>query len=380
MSLPKQFSVGILLIIFITIIFSLLTNSEFKQKIIKSNPERNSDLRAQITNIQIPFIINKGQMDEEIVAYAQTFGGTAFITDRADIIYSLKNNYQTDKPMVLKECLVYGNPIDITFEEKSATRISVFKGNDPSKWVNNTHSYKTVSFGEAYDGIEVKLKAYANNIEKLFYVSPGADPGKIGLTIEGTNNLVINDDGELIANTESGQIAFTRPIAYQNIDNKRTKVEVAYCLDENNYGFIVGDYDRGHTLIIDPFLASTYLGGSGIDGWEYTGVIDNTIDNDGFPLVAGMTESIDFPSMEGQYECETRGNIDLFVARFNQDLTELLAVTVIGGGGDEEQPRIKIGVDGSIYLSSRTHSSNYPTTAGTIGQTYAGNGDVVISK
>jgi hypothetical protein len=42
-----------------------------------------------------------------------------------------------------------------------------------------------VNLGEVYKGIELKLKAYGNNVEKLFYVMPGADPGQIRIALSG---------------------------------------------------------------------------------------------------------------------------------------------------------------------------------------------------
>ena len=57
-----------------------------------------------------------------------------------------------------------------------------------------------------------------------------------------------------------GIISLTTPIAYQYIDGKRIDVEVHYAISGNLYGFNVGKYDQSHDLIIDPLLASMFLG------------------------------------------------------------------------------------------------------------------------
>ena len=42
--------------------------------------------------LQIPFIANNGQVDDRVVFYANTFGGTVFVTKDGDIVYTLPNN------------------------------------------------------------------------------------------------------------------------------------------------------------------------------------------------------------------------------------------------------------------------------------------------
>ena len=49
----------------------------------------------------------------------------------------------------------------------------------------NIPTYEVVTLGEVYEGIELKLKAYGNNVEKLFYVKPGADPDQIKISLSG---------------------------------------------------------------------------------------------------------------------------------------------------------------------------------------------------
>ena len=95
--------------------------------------------------------------------------------------------------------------------------------------------------------------------------------------------------------TELGPVKFTKPLAYQEIDGNRVEVAVKYRILETRgcttatggqaageqrgreareysklqnsetpqltYSFEVASYDKTKDLIIDPLLASTYLGG-----------------------------------------------------------------------------------------------------------------------
>src|SRR3972149_9358618 len=290
------------------------TNQEFKQKTAK---------------LQMPFIANNGQMDGQVKFYAKTFGGTVFVTKEGEIVYALPMNSsecrgewhspsgisplkrgekgvcnKTPNPndrnethprplllegrsgvapkedvsprplrerdrvrgVSLKEELVGARVKAITGEQPSVTKVSYFKGNYPSKWKTNISTYDSVNLGEIYDGIELKLRAYGNNVEKLFCVKPGANPEQIKIRLNGlkdcgvqkaeiTHTLVpsleginpksefqnpklsVNEQGELEVETEFGTAKFTKPIAYQVIDGKRVEVEckytIAYCEMQN---------------------------------------------------------------------------------------------------------------------------------------------------
>jgi hypothetical protein len=49
----------------------------------------NKAVNQKIGKLQIPFISNEGQMGEKVKFYANTFGGTVFVTNEGEIVYSL---------------------------------------------------------------------------------------------------------------------------------------------------------------------------------------------------------------------------------------------------------------------------------------------------
>ncbi len=108
---------------------------------------------------------------------------------------------------------------------------------------------------------------------------------------------------------------FTKPVAYQEINGNKVDVEVKYKLfSKNSYGFKVGEYDKTKPLIIDPLLASTYLGGSGEDY-----VLSMAIDQNGNVYAAGYAESDDFPTTPGAFQ--TTGEDSAFVSKISGDLS-----------------------------------------------------------
>ena len=75
--------------------------------------------------------------------------------------------------------------------DKSDTRVNYFVGNDKGKWKTNISTYKAVSLGEIYKGIELRLNAHGGSVEKVFSVNPGVDVKDINIKVEGAKEIRI---------------------------------------------------------------------------------------------------------------------------------------------------------------------------------------------
>jgi hypothetical protein len=292
------------------------------------------------------------------------------------------------KSWVISERWVGGKVQTITPEEELPTKVSYFIGNDPSKHRSNLPTYRYVSLGEVWSGIEVKLKATQKTVEKLFYVKPGADPSKIVVEVDGAEGLKLSKDGEIIIQTGLGDLKLSKPSAWQEKDGKKLPVEVSYKLiGKNRYSFVVAKADPSLPIVIDPILASTFIGGS-----SYEEAHSIALDSSGNVYVAGYTASSDYPTTSGAYdtkcgtnetetETETCNGNDVFVSKLSNDLSNLLASTFIGGGGEEVAYSIALDSSGNVYVTGLTYSSDYPTTSGAYDTSYNGGyGDVFVSK
>ena len=216
----------------------------------------------------------------------------------------------------------------------------------------------------------------------------------------GARGLWVNEHGELEVKTELGPVKFTKPIAYQEINGKRVEVAVEYNIQKLDYesqrpesrgkkyeagnqkythsnlksaiqnlsstsigdpqleyGFKVASYDKSHDLIIDPLLASTYLGGSSTDT-----IYSITLDSSGNVYVTGNTLSEDFPT-NSDYSTSGGGSYsDVFVSKLDGTLTTLLASTYLGGSKTDSGNSIVADLKGNIYVVGYTFSSDFPTT------------------
>jgi len=107
---------------------------------------------------------------------------------------------------------------------------------------------------------------------------------------------------------------------------------------------------------------STYLGGSQLDT-----AVDIIVDNATCAYIFGVTASPDFPTLNPALTY--RGNLDVFVTKFNSDGSALVYSTYIGGSGydgfkgvDEVNfGGIAVDTAGRAYIAGMTNSADFPT-------------------
>ncbi len=128
-----------------------------------------------------------------------------------------------------------GHP-KLSAKAPSPTNVSYFLGTDKARWTSRTSTYDSVQLREVWPGVEVGLKAYGQNVEKLFVVQPVQSPNVIRLRMEGAKGLRVSDEGTLVVTTGNGEIVYTKPVAWQEKGNVRLPVEVAYRLYSGSEG------------------------------------------------------------------------------------------------------------------------------------------------
>ena len=206
---------------------------------------------TQAAKTNIPFIQNQGQVNNnEVGFYAKLFSGTLFVTLDNTLAYSVAGKVPQDVEKSaahprwsFRESFVNRKPSQPGSVFPSSIQASQFRGDKPGSWRQQLPVYDRTDLGEVYAGIRVALQATGNNVEKLFYVAPGANVSDIKIAVQGVQETTINNHGQLVLNTGLGNVVFTAPVAYQDINSQRNDVTVKYALADNTYGFSLGDYD-----------------------------------------------------------------------------------------------------------------------------------------
>src|SRR6266478_5521073 len=103
---------------------------------------------------------------------------------------------------------------------------------------------------------------------------------------------------------------------------------------------------------------STYLGGSGNDMGKAIAV-----DASGAAYVAGQTFSSNFPTTAGAFKTTYSGAGDAFVAKLNPGGTALQYATYLGGSGTDNAEGIAVDINGNVYVTGQTYSTDFPTVA-----------------
>ncbi|MBH2554021.1 SBBP repeat-containing protein [Serratia sp. CY50710] len=312
------------------IALSLLSGAHAADQQPKAKPDT-AQVQHALQGLAIPFEANNGQFDERVAFVGRTFAGPVFVTREGQIVYSLPATETKEgrQAWILTETLVDARALNPYGGEQAATQVSRFTG--PKSYQAAT--YRNVMLGQAWPGIEVELAARGSNVEKLFHVKPHADVDRIQVRLAGAESLRLGEAGELIATTGHGDIAYTAPVAFQQVGGKRLDVPVKYVLNEagDGYGFALGMYDRTRPLVIDPLLQSTYLGGGEGEDVINAMAIDART---GDVLVTGYTSSGDFPGTAGGAQAQTMGGAySGFVARLSGDLKTLLQSTYLNNHG-----------------------------------------------
>jgi Abnormal spindle-like microcephaly-assoc'd, ASPM-SPD-2-Hydin/Beta-propeller repeat len=246
--------------------------------------------------------------------------------------------------------------------ERLAGVVNYYRGNDPKNWRVGLPMYAKVMAKNVYPGVDVVYYGDQRRLEFDFVVAPHSDPGAIAVAFTGADQLSISAEGDLVAKVGDREVRFVKPFAYQRTDEKKTRVTVAYALEQGKARMVLGDYDKSQELIIDPVLTySSFLGGSLAD--EANALAVDTLGN---TYVAGQTCSSDFPNPSGAIFA---GSCDAFVTKLNATGTAVVYTTFIAGqipdppDATASASAIALDATGQAYIAGTTNFWDLPGTS-----------------
>lgn len=329
---------------------------------------------------------NKGQHPEEVSYSATSQGYKVFVT-KDEMVYVLNRTEPLPEELndpvptvtgqyVFRQQFLNTSPASaVQAENKLSGKINYLKGNDPNQWSKNIPVYNTLRFAQIYSGIDLIYDYRDGEMKYEYEVSPGVSPYLIEneyasqlRTTDGDQEipvvLSLDEEGNLIIQANEVSLMEEKPYIYQVINDKEKQIEGRFrLLGDNRYGFEIGEYDHSLPLFIDPVItASTFIAGT-IGPSILEGVKAIARDSSGNIYISGITSSSNFPVLN-PFQTD-QGDIDVFVSKFNPDLSTLIYSTYVGGEDTElGSTRIEVNAAGELVFATRTTSTAYPTTAG----------------
>ena len=335
------------------------------------------------------FIENRGQWNAEALFKANTPAYDIWIGNgkiKLDSHEFLPENEDSGFPDKIYR---KGNILEFDFSdadfsdfiaiEKKDISLNYFKG-EGSDWKKNINPSEELIFKNVYPATDLRLYFEGHFLRFDFILHPGADPSNISIKINGTDNIRMQNGKELHIGIPNGNIVLKDIFVYQiEADtNKEIPFDLSFAGKELN--FRVADHDRSKTLVIDPLIFSTFLGGDNYDYGE-----DVKVDSAGNVYTCGYSYSSNYPTTAAAYNDEMTGEPEAFpdivISKFNPDADSLIFSTFIGGVIDDYGKSIALDQNNNVFITGYCGpTSTFPTTSGVYDSTFNGGYDVFVIK
>ncbi len=339
------------------------------------DPLTNNSNQAQVSNnygnLPLSFIANEGQFDEPVKFEVK--GANETISFRPDGVIFNSQSQSGGQKLNSEVNLTFvgaNQQPNIVGDAKLAGVANFLTSNDSSQWKTNVPTYGDVIYQQIYQGIDLVYLGNTGQLKSEFIVAPGANPNQILLNYQGEKGISIASNGDLVLQTELGEMREKAPFIYQDINGKQVQVTGNYYLsNDGKVGFNIGDYDRSKPLVIDPVLGySTYLGQP-----SNSSGLGIAVDNSGAAYVTGVISDIDLSyfnlrqvSSPNSYYSLSNG---AFITKLNPQGTGVVYSTFFGGPG-VVGTCITVDANGNAYIggtafaTSDIYSGDIPIVGG----------------
>ena len=239
------------------------------------------------------------------------------------------------------------------------------------------YAYDGFRYGSIYDGIDLNVYTYGQNLKYDFVVAPEANPNQILISYQGADQLRLDASGDLHTETRLAEIIEKKPVAYQMIDGKKVFVSCRYQLTGNQLTFLFFQgYDPCYELAIDPLLIFSTYSGSTADNWGSTA----TPGENGNLYSAGVTNLLNaggvFPATTGAFQVNYGGLYDIGILKYDSAGQQLLYASYLGGTESESPHSLVMNSNEELIVLGTTSSADFPTTLNAYDRSF--NGGTVV--
>lgn len=339
---------------------------ENKGQLVDQNGNSRNDILYTTSNNGIKVFLKKNGFSYEVYKEVVRSKSEAFGSNWDQAIDKIKNT-QVQYHRIDVE-LVGSNPnVLITPEEGFSDFVNYYDGDKEYRTIQH---YKKLTYKNIYPNIDLVYHFTEQGVKYDFVVNAGGDYNSIQLKYNGMNSLALSPEGNVSIETALGTIVENIPESYtvSTIDNSSKNIDVDFVQNGNTISYTAMDYNRNHTLVIDPaILWSTYYGD--LDKDEFYGVAKYS---DSSIVVAGYTSSVNNIASTGAFQGTYGGGLfDAFVVRFN-NLGVRKWATYYGAEAENVGTDVSTDGKGNIILVGFTESSAGIPTAGAHQVNYGG--------
>lgn len=285
-------------------------------------------------------------------------------------------------------------------------------GDKSENYVTYVRLYKEVILKNFYDGIDLRYYVDGFNLRYDFIIHPYYDINKIKFRIKGSQEDYL-ENGNLISTIPFGKIIISD--LKSNQENK--KIDIQFIKKGEFYHFSSNSYDYTNQFLIEPLIYCTLLGGYGEDvgykiasnstgnvyvvgttnsndfditpgafqttnkftdgfitKFDATGsniifstfiggndtdeIIDIHLDASGNIVFGASTMSKDFPYVSGSYKSSLANGTDFVIGKLNNNGTNLIFSSIIGGSDVDDLVDFDVDPDGNILALGYTYSND----------------------
>src|SRR5262245_51539895 len=245
-----------------------------------------------------------------------------------------------------------------------------FAGADPAGWIRDVPTFASVRYHDLYPGVDLTIRGDHRRLTLDFSLAGGADPDAVNLAFENASSADVlrlhrsggrrtvrytvdrapapSGDRETGASAIAGGAGMAEEIARVVVDR-----------DGNTYvagRSLAPIVPTGVAAGAEAFVARVDRDGRGPAWIAWFGgggrdlPLDLAVSEDGSVVVAGRTESPDFP-LARALTATLSGSSDAFVTRIAGGGEALVASTLLGGVGEDEARSVAIDAAGNAWVA-----------------------------
>ncbi|MFW3146341.1 MAG: fibronectin type III domain-containing protein [Thermoplasmatota archaeon] len=255
--------------------------------------------------------------------------------------------------------------LDVEGKNKLDSYSNYFYGPEKEGWLSYVPHYTDVFIKEIYPEIDLEINLDENGLKYNFIIKPGSDPSLVNVQILNCDSLTVREKEIII---EKGPFTFRDTgldVFYQEEPNEKINSKF-FERSKGVFGFDTEDYDDSRTIVIDPLIYSTFVGGVGDDQAS-----NGKIADDGGFVFCGFTNG-NHPTVSGSYDTDHNGGSDVIVCKIDPSGNALVFASYIGGSNNERAQGIVMDGQENIYIGCYTDSTDIPTTDGAYDTSYNG--------